>query len=87
MQVALNENHQRIGETHPQALYSNAEVALIFKLREEEEQLTYTQIARRLDMPKSTVASVLQGRRRCQVPARYITVTSRNRAHDQPSNS
>lgn len=81
MQVALNEIHQRIGETHPQARYSNAEVALVFKLR-EEDGLTYTQLARQLDMPKSTVASILQGRRRCQVPARYITVTSRNKAHD-----
>ncbi len=73
MQVALNEIHQRIGETHPQARYSNAEVALVFTLR-EQEGLPYSQIARRLDMPKSTVASILQGRRRCQTPAYFRTI-------------
>ncbi len=80
MQVALNENHQRIGEGHPQARYSNAEVALVFRLR--EQGLPYSQIGHRLDMPKSTVASILQGRRRCQTPAYFRTITPRSNPHD-----
>ncbi len=70
--VALNDLGQRIGETHPQARYSNGEVAGVLALR--DQGLSYSQIATACQMPKSTVAHICRGDRRCQTPARYSTV-------------
>lgn len=70
--VALNERGQRIGETHPQAKYSNGEVSLLLSLR--DQGLTYSQIAQACGIPKSTVAHICRGARRCQTPARYSMV-------------
>jgi len=70
--VAVNDRGQRIGETHPQAKYSNGEVAAVLALR--DQGMTYTQIARACEMPKSTVACICRGDRRCQTPDRYMTV-------------
>lgn len=67
--VALNDRGQRIGETHPQAKYSNGEVAAVLALR--DQGLTYSQIAKACEMPKSTVACICSGKRRCQTPDRY----------------
>ena len=67
--VALNEQGQRIGETHPQAKYTNGEVAAVLALR--EQGLSYQQIAQVCEMPKSTVAHICRGAWRCQTPARY----------------
>ncbi|WP_398307380.1 helix-turn-helix domain-containing protein [Zoogloea sp.] len=70
--VAVNEKGQRIGETHPQAKYSNGEVSLLLSLR--DQGLTYSQIAQACGIPKSTVAHICRGARRCQTPARYSMV-------------
>ena len=70
--VAVNERGQRIGETHPQAKYSNGEVFLLLSLR--DQGLTYSQIAQACGIPKSTVAHICRGDRRCQTPARYSMV-------------
>ncbi len=70
--VAVNERGQRIGETHPQARYSNGEVAGVLALR--DQGLSYSQIATACQMPKSTVAHICRGNRRCQTPARYSMV-------------
>ena len=70
--VAVNERGQRIGETHPQARYSNGEVAGVLALR--DQGLSYSQIATACQMPKSTVAHICRGDRRCQTPARYSMV-------------
>ncbi|TXH33866.1 helix-turn-helix domain-containing protein [Zoogloea sp.] len=70
--VAVNERGQRIGETHPQAKYSNGEVSLLLSLR--DQGLTYSQIAQACGIPKSTVAHICRGARRCQTPARYSMV-------------
>ena len=70
--VAVNERGQRIGETHPQAKYSNGEVSLLLSLR--DQRLTYSQIAQACGIPKSTVAHICRGARRCQTPARYSMV-------------
>jgi hypothetical protein len=67
--VAINDIGQRIGETHPRAKYSNGEVAAVLALR--DQGLTYSQIAKACEMPKSTVACICRGDRRCQTPARY----------------
>lgn len=70
--VAVNDHGQRIGETHPQAKYSNGEVSAVLALR--DQGLSYTQIARACEMPKSTVACICRGDRRCQTPAKYSMV-------------
>jgi len=71
-QVAINEIGQRIGEGHPQARYSDGEVLMVLTLR--DDGMSYSQIGRKVDMPKSTVASICQGRRRCQRPAGFKEV-------------
>lgn len=70
--VAVNDRGQRIGETHPQARYSNGEVAGVLALR--DQGLSYSQIAKACEMPKSTVACICRGDRRCQTPDRYAKV-------------
>lgn len=67
--VALNDRGQRIGDTHPQAKYSNGEVAAVLALR--DQGMSYQQIAKACEMPKSTVACICRGDRRCQTPERY----------------
>lgn len=67
--VALNDRGQRIGDTHPQAKYSNGEVAAVLALR--DQGMSYMQIAKACEMPKSTVACICRGDRRCQTPDRY----------------
>lgn len=70
--VALNERGQRIGETHPQAKYTNLEIAEVLALR--DQGMSYLEIAKVRGIPKSTVAHICRGARRCQTPARYSTV-------------
>ncbi|WP_079434429.1 helix-turn-helix domain-containing protein [Zoogloea sp. LCSB751] len=70
--VEVNDQGHRIGETHPQAKYSNGEVAAVLVLR--DQGMTYQQIAKACEMPKSTVAHICRGDRRCQTTARYSTV-------------
>lgn len=67
--VAINELGQRIGETHPQAKYSDGEVAMVLALR--DAGYSYGAIVRKTEMPKSTVACICRGDRRCQTPTRY----------------
>ena len=62
--IEYNEHGRRIGETHPLARYSDHEVELVHQLR--EAGLSYGQIAKKLEMPKATVASIVSGRSRCQ---------------------
>ena len=59
----------RIGEDHQNARYSNAEVEMVLTLR--DEGMSYGQIKAKLDMPKSTVASICNARRRCQIAAAF----------------
>jgi len=70
--VAVNDRGQRIGEGHLRAKCTDEEVAMVLKLR--DEGLTYGQIAKMVEMPRSTVASFCRGVRRCQTPDRYKQV-------------
>ena len=70
--VALNDWGRRFDETHPQARYSNGEVSGVLARR--DQGLSYSQIATACQMPKSTVAHICRGDRRCQTPARYSMV-------------
>lgn len=70
--VFVNEAGKRIGQDHHRAKLTDADVDLIFYLR--EAGLSIGQIAKKFDdvpggISKSTVFDVLKGRRRGQVPA------------------
>ncbi len=70
--VAVNERGLRIGEDHQNARYTNAEIEIVLTLRDEDK--SYGEIARLVEMPKSTVRDICTGRRRCQYPADFRTV-------------
>lgn len=70
--VAVNERGIRIGDSHQNARYSNSEIGHVLAMRDEGK--SYGFIATVMDMPKSTVASICNGSRRCQFAADYKTV-------------
>lgn len=70
--VAVNEAGLRIGEDHPNARYTNGEIEMVLTLRDDDK--SYGEIARPVQMPKSTVRDICTGRRRCQYAANFKTV-------------
>ena len=70
--VAVNERGQRVGEDHPNAVYTNAEIEMVFSLR--DDGLGYKRIAKLCDMPVRTVRGICNGSRRCQLPAAWKRV-------------
>lgn len=56
----------RMGQWHPRALYADAEIEMVFALR--DEGLSISAIARKLEMPRSTVGAIVSGRLRCATP-------------------
>lgn len=71
--VGVNERGRPVGETHPLAKLSDADIELIHELR--EAGLSYAQIAGKFDdgvsVSKSHVRDILSGRRRGQAPVRF----------------
>jgi len=70
--VAVNEAGLRIGADHGMARYTNAQVDEVLALR--DSGMSYGQIVKQLRMPKSTVAGICKGFRRCQTPAKWKTL-------------
>lgn len=70
--VAVNERGLRIGEDHQNARYTNGEIEMVLILRDDGK--SYGEIARMVEMPKSTVRDIIKGRRRCQYPASFKSV-------------
>jgi hypothetical protein len=70
--VALNEAGRRIGEAHPQARYTDGEIEMVLKLR--DEGMGYKRIARAVEMPIRTVRGICNGSRRGQWAARWKSV-------------
>lgn len=70
--VAVNERGLRIGEDHPNARYTDGEVAMVLGLR--DEGLGYKRIAKAMDMPLRTVRDICNGARRCQNPTTWKRV-------------
>ena len=68
--VAVNDQGRRIGEGHPLARLSDAEVDLIHELR--EAGMSYGELATRFGVSKSCIAHILTGRRRGEVPAAWV---------------
>lgn len=71
--VAVNENGQRVGETHPRARLTDADVDLIRELR-EDHGLTYQQLADKFDVSKSLIRYICKYQRRAQTPATWRRV-------------
>ena len=65
--LAVNERGYRIGEDHHNARYTNGEVEMVLVLR--DEGLGYKAIAKRMEMPVTTVRDICLGRRRSQLVA------------------
>lgn len=70
--VAFNERGLRIGEDHHNSRYTNGEVERVLALR--DEGFGYKRIAKAMEMPRSTVASICKGLRRCQTPAMWKVI-------------
>jgi hypothetical protein len=71
--VALNENGKRIGDGHPRAVLSDAQVDRIRDLH-EDHNLSYQQLAEMFSVPKTTIASICQYARRAQTPFGWKTL-------------
>lgn len=82
--VFVNDKGKRIGEGHHRAKLSDADIDLIFFLR--EAGLSYGAIAGKFDdipggISKSTIRDVLTSRRRAQVPEATKRVLVREMEH------
>jgi hypothetical protein len=71
--IALNENGRRIGEHHPLAKLTDAEVGQVQALL--DEGLSYAVVAAKFDVSKSCIAHIAAGRRRGQSVARVVRVS------------
>ena len=71
--VALNENGRRVGEHHPGAKLTDAEVSLLLELR--EQGYSYAWLARKFDVSKSCARWICTGRNRSQVIGRVVRVS------------
>lgn len=84
--VGVNEQGCRVGEDHPRATLTNAEVDLIHELRnptDGAQALSYGEIARKFEISKGTVFDIVRGRRRVA----YATAWRRVGARLQTSES
>lgn len=70
--VAVSDSGHAIGEDHPRARYTNADVEGVFMLHEAGFSLR--QISKKMDMPIRTIRDYLSGRRRDQSIAGFKKV-------------
>lgn len=70
--VGVNERGLRVGEDHPLAKLTNAEVDRLLVLR--EEGMSYGRLATAFEISKSAVRFYCKAQRRCQTPVRYKEV-------------
>lgn len=68
--IAVDENGLRIGETHPNAKLTDAQVDEMRDLR-ENDGLTYDQLAERFGVPYITVQKICTYARRASTIARW----------------
>jgi ribosome-binding protein aMBF1 (putative translation factor) len=68
--IAVDENGLRIGETHPNAKLTDAQVDEMRDLR-ERDGWSYDRLAERFDIPKITVAKICTYERRASTIARW----------------
>lgn len=70
--VRVNEKGYRIGDDHQNAKYTDGEIEMVLVLR--DSGLSYGLIAKKVEMPKSTVRDICSGKRRCQTVDHWKTV-------------
>ncbi len=70
--ITVNEAGLRIGEDHPGAKLTNAEVEAIRQLH--ESGLSYAALAEKFDVSKWTIGRICRYERRNQIPYRTKTV-------------
>lgn len=70
--VAVNDAGLRIGEDHPNAKLTDAEVELIRQLH--EEGVSYETLARKFEVSKWAVGRICRYERRAQTPATFKKV-------------
>ena len=68
--IALNSSGRRIGQEHPRAKFTDREVELTLQLR--EQGLSLSEIARKMEVSKSTVSRWVNGTSRGQPAARWL---------------
>lgn len=71
--VAVNEEGLRIGEDHPNAKLSDADVDLIRDLH-EEDCLTYETLAEKFEVSKWAIGRICRYERRAQTPSSHKRV-------------
>ncbi|MCG8994216.1 hypothetical protein [Laribacter hongkongensis] len=76
--VPVNDRGYRIGQHHHRAGLTDADVELI-RILHERDGLSYTALAYKFEVPKSTIAAICQYKRRAQVVSRWKLVTARKR--------
>lgn len=67
--VALNERRRPIGSSHHNAKLDDADIDLIFALR--EEGLSLSKIAEKFEVGKACVYKILKGLRRAETPVEW----------------
>ncbi len=70
--VAVNERGQRIGQDHPHARLTDAEVDILLGLR--DEGWGYRRLARKFEISRRAVVKICRGINRCQRAARHKTL-------------
>ena len=71
--VAINDAGLRIGEEHPNAKLTDAEVEIIRQLH-EEDGLSYKSLAEKFEISKVAVAKICRYERRAQFVANFKAV-------------
>lgn len=71
--VALNDSGRRIGQEHPRAKLLDDEVEQVLALL--EAGLSYSEVAKKMDVSKSCIAHIATGRRRGQTVVRVVRVS------------
>lgn len=70
--VGVNERGYRVGEDHQSTKYTDREVELVRRLR--EQGMTYPQISEKMEMPYWTVSRICRHERRACVVAFFKKV-------------
>lgn len=70
--VAVGESGQRIGQDHPAAKLSDADVELLLGLR--GEGWSYRRLADKFEVSKSQARNICKGRKRCVLAVRWKVV-------------
>lgn len=73
MMIAVNDRGYRVGESHPRAALTDAEVELIRRLH-EREKMSYPIIAEKFEISVHTAGRICRYQRRAEVATRWKTI-------------